>query len=181
MAASLDDQRRAYICFRPVFEEVKGECLKEKQVRKLLENHPALQALRAKIGHQNLQAILRKQISDGIYNSEIRAWQDFPDLFPVDSEQLHLVLAEQVAREAQDYQDAAKAHENGDDGPAGGVPVTDDVLETMSTSSGDHAEESGVPGQTTHEEGMPLPSVGAGTLGINTTEIGPVQHAESGW
>jgi hypothetical protein len=179
MASPLDDQRRAYICFRPIFEEIKGECREKKQIKRLLKNHPALQALKAQIGEQKLQAILRKQVGDGIYDSEIRAWQDFPDLFPADSEPLHLVLAQQVAREAQIHHDAAKVQENRDDGPVGGVPVTDEALETMSTISGDE-EESGVPGQTTLEEDMTLPSVGAGTLGTNTTGIGPIQDAESG-
>lgn len=176
--ASLDERRRAYICFRPIFEEQHGECREKGQIRKLIKSHAALQELRGKIGYAKLQGILRQQVSDGLFDSELRAWQDFPDLAPPDSDFPR--LAQQVADET---------HGDRDD-PAGvvpvpvPVPVVDDELELaeiMSASSGDYEEPGAegaeavvvAPGQATHEEGMALLSVGAGTSGTGPMGMEP--------
>jgi hypothetical protein len=82
MESSADERRQAYVQFREIFQREQRERLNKGRIKKLLKRTESIQPLRARVGHAKLQAIVRNLVDDGIFDSELRAWQEFPEFFP---------------------------------------------------------------------------------------------------
>lgn len=82
MEYSVDERRQAYVQFRQIFQREPRERLNKGRIKKLIKTTESIQPLRARVGHARLQAIVRKLLDDGIFDSDLRAWQEFPEFFP---------------------------------------------------------------------------------------------------
>lgn len=79
-----ETRRQVYVNFRQVFEQEKAESrnLEKGRIKKLVKTRESLQPLRARIGHAKLVSLVCSMVDEGLFDSKLRAWQEFPELFP---------------------------------------------------------------------------------------------------
>ena len=83
-SADTDTRCQVYVNFRQIFEQEKreGGGLSKGRIKKLVKTKESLQPLRTRMGHAKLVSLVRSMVDEGIFDSELRAWQEFPELFP---------------------------------------------------------------------------------------------------
>ena len=81
---STDTRRQVYVNFRDMYDEGKreGKSLNKGRIKKLLKTKESLQPLRKRLGHSNLLSLVSRMVDEGIFESALRAWREFPELFP---------------------------------------------------------------------------------------------------
>jgi len=136
MEFSTDTRLQVYCNFRSVAEQEKreGRTLGKKRIRKLIKERESLQALRKRIGHQNLVALLLNMVEEGIFDSELRAWQEFPEVFPARPANDGAIdlQEEAVAGSDKEGEKDEGRKERGGDGSVTGDDLPDDEIgETM--------------------------------------------------
>jgi hypothetical protein len=93
MGATKTQQRSVYLACRAIFTGQKAHLRKQKLVRKELTNHlSVLQPLMRELGTEKVVTILRALLEKHVFESELRAKQEFPDLFRSSPEQVSLPL-----------------------------------------------------------------------------------------
>src|SRR5438105_1726251 len=76
------NKRRVYVLCRPIFSGINAQVRKLKKVKELVNNsRNSLQPLLRDIGEAKLVRILRYLLEGRIFESELRAKVEFPDLF----------------------------------------------------------------------------------------------------
>ena len=136
-SADTDTRRQVYVNFRQIFEQEKrkGVGLEKGRIKTLVKTRESMQPLRARMGQQKLLSLLRSMVDEGIFDSELRAWQEFPELFPARPPGDSVVDLQHVAV-------AEGCKERGEDGSVD--DLTDDELgETMPASTKDAAIQHG--------------------------------------
>jgi hypothetical protein len=138
---SSDTRRQVYVNFREIFEEEKreGRDLNRGRIKKLVKKKESLQPLRKRLGHSVLLSLVWKMVDEGIFESALRAWREFPELFP--------------SRPRDDtaddlHQGADVEGYDGKEGDGSGHDLTEDELsETPPVGDGDAGSAVGASGQ----------------------------------
>lgn len=84
MESLADIRRQVYVNFRQVLERDKSvlKPLTSGRMKKLVKQAESMKALRRRIGHEKLVSILKGMVDEGLFESELRAWREFPEFFP---------------------------------------------------------------------------------------------------
>lgn len=76
-------ERRVYLACRPIFSRETALVRKKKKIRELVEKHrTSLGPLVPEFGVEGLATILKTLLDARIFGSDLRAKQEFPELFP---------------------------------------------------------------------------------------------------
>ena len=138
-AVDTDTRRQVYVNALQIFEQEKSErgSLTKGRIKKLVKTKESLQPLRARMGHANLVSLLRSMVDEGIFDSKMRAWREFPELFPcpppLEPDDGVVDLNQHVAV-AEDGQDSERNVEEGVDDD---LTDDDDLDETTPASAKD--------------------------------------------
>ncbi|KAH8656439.1 hypothetical protein BGZ61DRAFT_434384 [Ilyonectria robusta] len=82
MVGSANSRKRVYISCRAIFSGNNAQVRKQKKVKELVEkSRKSLKTLLQDLGHDTVIAILRSLLEGKIFESEIRAKIEFPELF----------------------------------------------------------------------------------------------------
>lgn len=81
---SNDTKRQVYVNFREICDEEKrdGRSLNSGRIKKLVKTKESLQPLRKRLGHSALLSLVWRMVDEGFFESALRAWREFPELFP---------------------------------------------------------------------------------------------------
>ncbi|KAI0178499.1 hypothetical protein GGR52DRAFT_578803 [Hypoxylon sp. FL1284] len=133
------DRRRVYLACRAIFAGDKAQLRRPKKVREEIEKRPwALGSLNRDLGIEKVVEILRDLLERRVFESELRAKVEFPDLF-------HSSPGQEAQHEASEI-DAAKS-------------TAEALEEIASADCADAESEDGFGDQATPRRGAMLPSL----------------------
>jgi len=82
MSYSSTETRRVFLACRPIFTGENAQVRKQKRVRKIVDKHrKALTALLTGLGVDKVVEILRQLLEKRIFESEVQARAQFPELY----------------------------------------------------------------------------------------------------
>ncbi|PVH90454.1 hypothetical protein DM02DRAFT_712176 [Periconia macrospinosa] len=139
-------ERRVYLACRAIFTRQTALVRKQKKIRELVEQHrTSFNPLVAELGVEGLVEVLKVLLEDRIFESDLRAKEEFPELFPA-SRARDIQRAESenhaVQSVAEALEEIESLHQNGDnleeenEGDLSQTPMTE-TLNDMESLNGD--------------------------------------------